>query len=220
MNEENQAQNTQEEAVEKNVSPKKSFFTFFKQCKLFKKCKDYSLKKKILTAVLIVVVLYGGWFLAFKVFKSAPKQIYEVAVYAHNQSGSDSSSSMRMGDALVVMKEGHSWSHTESISYLILKMSLSEEQAQKLSMADEKEIPFKQWSDEEKQRAEEEEARAKEEDREYFEEPKRETLRPRLYRIDFEDKVFEGFTRVQLMQGQPYKDMVFDWGIVEKKDKL
>ena len=217
MNEENQVPNAREEAVEKNVSSKKSFFAFFKQCKLLKKRKDYSLKKKILTAILIIAVLYGGWFLIFKIFKPVPKQIYEVAVYAHNQSGSDPSSSMRMGDALVVMKEGHSWSHTESVSYLILKMNLSEEQAQKLSMADEKEIPFKQWSDEEKQRTEEEEARAKEDDREYFEEPKRETLRPRLYRIDLEDKVFEGFTRVQLMQGQPFDDQIFDWGIVEKK---
>ncbi len=214
MSEENQEKNTQEEIVQNTISAKKPFFAFLE------KCKDYSLKKKILIAVLIIAIVYGGWFLIFKVFKQAPKQIYEVAVYAHNQSGSDLSSSMRIGDALVVMKDGHSWSKTESISYLILKMNLTEEQARKLTMADEKEVKFKDWSDEEKKRAEEEEARAKEEDREYRREPKMKTLRPRLYRIDLEDEIFKGFKRIDLLNGQPYDGQIFDWSIIERKEKL
>jgi hypothetical protein len=96
-------------------------------------------------------------------------------------------------------------------------MNLTEEQAAKLTMADEKDIPFKEWPEEEKKRAEEEEKRAKEESRDYQQGEKSENLRPRLYRVKLQDKAFEGFSREQLLSGQPYMDQVFDWGIVEKK---
>ena len=175
-----------------------------------------SLKEKIQICLFLAIIVLLIWGVP-KLFKSPPQALYEVAVFAHNQSNSDSGSSMGVGDVLVTMKEGHSWSRTEKISYLILKMELTEDQAQKLTQADEKEIPFKDWSEEEKKRAEEEETRAKEEDREYRREPKRETLRPRLYQIDMEDKAFESFKRIDLLNGQPFDDQVFDWGIVDKK---
>ena len=178
-----------------------------------------SVKEKIQICLFLAIIVLLIWGVP-KLFTSPPKALYEVAVFAHNQSNSDSGSSMGIGDVLVTMKEGHSWSNTEKISYLILKMNLTEEQARKLTQADEKEIPFKDWSEEEKKRAEEEEARAEEEDREYMREPKRETLRPRLYQIDMENKVFAGFKRTDLLNGQPFDDQVFDWSIVDKKRKL
>lgn len=181
------------------------------------------LKPKIIgVAVMIVLVLVLGVKFGAKIFKPEPKQIYEVAVFAHSQNNSDpeedKKTSMKKGDVLVTMKDGHNWSRTEMVSYLILRMELTEEQAQKLTQSDEREIPYKELSDEEKQRIDEEKERAKEEDRDYTEEPRRETLRPRLYRIKLEDEKFEGFNRVQLINGQPYYDEVFGWGIVEKKD--
>ncbi|MFH0891346.1 MAG: hypothetical protein V1867_01035 [Candidatus Falkowbacteria bacterium] len=175
----------------------------------------------VLAGLVILGVLIGLF------FKPEPKAIYEALIFAHNQ-GNDSTESlksdMKIGDVLALKKQeagkNLNWSLTERISYLILKMELTEEQAEKLTMPDEREIPKKEWSEEEKKRAEEEEARAKEAGREYSEKERRETLRPRLFRIRLEDKVFEGFFREQLMNGQPYEGMIFDWGIVEQKEKI
>ena len=184
----------------------------------------WQLKKKekilvILALFTLVGILWLGVWGVSKMYRQADKQVYEVAVFAHDQSG-QVRSAHRIGDALVIQNEDHSWSQTERISYLILKMELTEDQKNKLLMADEREIPEKEWSEEERQRAEEEKRMAKEEGREYRPEPRRETLRPRLYRIDLEDKSFEKFSRDDLIDGQPYMNQVFDWKVVERKKKL
>ena len=184
-------------------------------------------KKQALIAgfVLAGLVILGVLINLF--FKPAPKALYEVAVFAHDQgdnSAESLKSDMKIGDVLIMKKQEEgktlNWSTTERISFLILKMELTEDEVQKLTMADEREIPKKEWSEEEKKRAEEEETRAKQEGREYRPKPKTETLRPRLYRIRLEDEIFAGFLREQLMNGQPYTERVFDWGVVEKKNAL
>lgn len=176
-------------------------------------------KKTVLIAAIVLLVVVGAIYWINS--KKAPKQIYEVAVMVRSQSNSDpeedKKTSLKKGDVLVTQKEGHNWSKTESVSYLILKMNLTEEQAQMLTQAKTKEIEFKDLSEEEQKRIEEEKKRAKDEDREYVEEPRQKTLIAREYRVKLDDKKFEGFKAIDLLKDQPYSEEVFDWGIVEKK---
>src|SRR3989339_239697 len=190
------------------------------------KIKNFTKKQTIIIASFLSGLVILGLLINL-FFKPAPKALYEVTVFAHDQgdnSAESLKSDMKIGDVLIMKKQEEgktlNWSTTERISFLILKMELTEEQAQKLTMADEREIPKKEWSEEEKKRAEEEETRAKQEGREYRPKPKTETLRPRLYRIRLEDEIFSGVLGEQLMDGQPDTERVFDWGVVEKKNAL
>lgn len=176
-------------------------------------------KKSIIIVVIIFAVISLGVY--FLNSKKAPKQIYEVAVMVRDQNNpdpiEDKKTSLKKGDVLITQKEGHAWSKTESISYLILRMSLTEDQAQKLTQAKTREIKYKELSDEEKKRIDEEKKRAKEEDVEYHEEPRTETLIAREYHVDMSKFNKQGFKAVDLISGQPFAEEVFDWGIVEKK---
>ncbi len=190
--------------------------------KILEKIKKISPKKAVIGGLVLVILVVGGYFAA-KFFKPAPKKVYEVAVVVRDQNNPDPEedrrTSLKAGDVLVVQPEGHNWSRTERISYLILKMNLTEEQKAKLTAPQEKEIKFKDLPEEEKKRIEEEKKRAKKEGREYEPEPRRETLRARAYRINL-GKYFPDFKPTDLLSGQPYLDKVYDWGIVEKKPKV
>lgn len=185
-------------------------------------------KKPIIIGLAVVLALLALWPLVQKAFKPDPKFLYQAAIFPYDQKSSnpaeDQKSSHKRGDVLVIKKEEEgkkiSWSRTERITYLILKLELTEEQAQKLTMADEREIPEKDWSEEEKQMAAEEKQRAEAEGREYQPEPKRETLRPRLYYVDLSKKPFNDFDRNVLLTGQPWEEDIFNWSIVEKKKKV
>ena len=191
--------------------------------KSLEKVKKISLKKAAVFGIILVILAVGVYFAATKIFKPAPKKVYEVAVVVRSQNNPDPEedrrTSLKAGDVLVVQDEGHNWSRTERISYLILKMNLTEDQKIKLTAPQEKEIKFRDLPEEEKKRIEEEKKRAKEEGREYREEPHRETLRARAYRINLK-KYFPEFKPTDLLSGQPYLDKVYDWGIVEKKPKV
>lgn len=191
--------------------------------KYLEKIKNFKPKQIITILGVIIILILGGWFL-FKVIKPAPKQIYEVAIWVRSQSNpdpvEDRKNSNKAGDVLVVQPEGHNWSQNEKISYLILKMELTEAQKQKLTAPEEREIKFDELSSEEQERIEEEKKRAKEEDREYVEEPRREVLRARAYHIPLNQKEFANFKAIDLMQGQPFQDKIYDWGIVEKKESV
>jgi nitrate/TMAO reductase-like tetraheme cytochrome c subunit len=191
---------------------------------IVKKLKALLTKKNLIIIGVVFLVIVIGGLLKKYVFKSAPKAIYEVAIMVRDQRNSDPSedlkNSLKKGDVLVVQKDGHTWSKNESISYLILKMELNEEQKQKLTSSEEKEIKFKDLSQEEQDRINEEKKRAEEEGREYFEEPRRETLRARAYHIPLNQKEFEGFEALDLMNGQPFQDEVYGWSIVEKKERV
>jgi hypothetical protein len=182
--------------------------------------KHVSKKTLVIAAAALIVIALGAW-LALKYAKPAPKQVYSVAVMVRSQVNDDPAedrrTSLKAGDALVVQPENHSWSYTESISYLILKMSLTEEQARKLTQPKEREIDEDELSEEEQQRIEEEKKLAKEEDREYVPEPRRETLIAREYYIDLSKDEFEGLNPDTLSDGNPFQDVVFDWGVVERK---
>jgi hypothetical protein len=179
--------------------------------------------KKIAVFIVVLIVIGFSIFLfKDKLYKPAPKQTYEVAVMMRSQNNKDpeedARTSLKKGDCLVIQKEGHKWSKTEKVSYLILKMELTEEQVQKLSQSKTQEIKEKDLSQEEQDRIVEEKKRAKDEKREYMPEPREKTLIAREYYIDFEkDEVLKNLEANDLIKGQPLMDRIFDWGIVRKK---
>ncbi len=183
----------------------------------------YQKQKKWLAAGAVVLIIALGVFVKIKYFPPAPKKVYEVAVMVRSQHNSDPAedarTSLKKGDVVVVQPVGHKWSRTERISYLILKMNLTEKQKQKLTQPQEKEIKFKDLPKEEQKRIEEEKKRAKAEGRKYQPEPRRQTLRARAYRINLE-KYFPKLKPNDLLKGQPYLDKVYDWKIVQKKKPL
>lgn len=172
----------------------------------------------IITAVLAVIIIISTAIISNKNNK-LPKELYEVAIMVRDQPNSgtkeDERNSLKRGDVLVLQKEGHSWSKTESISYLILKMNLDAEQVQKLTRPKTRELAFEELSEEERGRIDEERRIAEIEGREYIPESKEEVLLAREYAIDF-TKVGE-FNDADLILRQPFEGEVFDWNIVIKK---
>jgi hypothetical protein len=190
---------------------------------LKRKIKKIIRTKKAIIALGAIIIAVGGYFLISNHINSGKndqKQAYDVLIMVHDQTNSDPAedrrTSMKTGDVLVVQPQGHEWSNTEKISYLILKMNLTEAQAAKLTQAKEREVTEKELSAEEKTRMEEEKKRAKDENREYRPEPKRETLIAREYFIDLRSE-FPDFKDIDLLAGQPFLDKVYDWGIVSRK---
>lgn len=104
-------------------------------------------------AILIVIILMlvcAVLFFGIKFFKKEsrekPKEnlkieelqgeVYEALIQLFDQ-GSNSperadSSSLKKGDVVVIFPEKHSWSETEKTSYLILKLKITEEEADRL----------------------------------------------------------------------------------------
>lgn len=163
----------------------------------------------------ILVVVIGV--LAFFLSKMPEKKVYEVAVMVRDQYSSnpeeDMRSSLKVGDVLVVKGEGLEWSQIEKVSYLILRMKLNEEQAQKLTQADGKEVKKPEPIEEELANLSPEQQQDLKKERE---EPDFQTIRPRKYRINMNK--FKDFDPITLLStGQPYMDKVYDWGIVEEK---
>ena len=187
------------------------------------KIKSMPIKKQLVLGVILLLIIIGAVWLGPKVFKPAPKQVYDVAIMVRSQHNSNPkeelANSLRAGDVLLTQNEGHKWSKTESVSYLILKMNLNEKQRAKLTAPEERELKKKELSEEQRQRMEEEEKRAKEEDRDYEPEPQMLTLRARRYYIDLA-KQFPEFKALDLLDGQPFQNQVYDWSIVSKKPRV
>lgn len=124
------------------------------------------------------------------------KNVYETAIMVRDQSNlnprEDAKTSLKRGDVLVVFPEGHNWSNTERISYLILKIRMTEDQANQLM------------------KPKSEEYISAEGDR-----PREVIFKTRQYRIKIENLDFEP---MDLIAGQPFAGQIFDWSeIVEEK---
>lgn len=176
--------------------------------------KDYkpSWIKISLLALALIAVMAGGFFLVKKkLIKSTPTKIYEALVAVTDQKASDPAedlrSSLKTGDVITILPEGHQWSDTEKTSYLILKLKLTEDQAQKLAQPETKKIdPEKAGLSAGQSPA----LDAKER------EPRQETVRARQYRLKIETLGFD-VQKFWQEQKQPYPDKIFDWKLTEKK---
>ncbi len=130
-----------------------------------------------------------GWF--------QKEKVWETLVVIRDQKipdpVEDLRSSLKRGDVVVVREEGHQWSKTEYISYLIVKIKAKPAKIQKLLEPLEKELDQKDENDK----------------------PKKETLIARRYKIDLEKT---GFSGEQVINGQPLLDKVFSFDelVIEK----
>lgn len=176
-----------------------------------------NLKENIVNYIVIIVVLagliWGGVFLKNKYAKQEPKSVYSVAVVVRNNGD------LQYGDILLY-KEGadRPWSKSERDTYLILKMELSSEEAQKLTERVEREMTNEE-KDQELERFKQDRENISEEELKNFREDlenRRIEVASRKYRIDMENE-FKNFNVKQLYTGQPYSDQMFTWKIVEKK---
>jgi len=172
-------------------------------------------KKKAAIALGALVVLAGGAYYAWQYFKPKEYKVYEALIAVRSQANSDpvedAKNSLKAGDVLLTLPEGHRWSDLERASYLILKMRLTAEQAQTLVSPEEKKAVLpKPTTDEEKKQAEE--RKKAEGNRQQME-----TVRARRYRIKIEEL---NINADAIISAQPYPDKIFDWKIVEKKSKL
>jgi hypothetical protein len=142
--------------------------------------------------------------------KNKEIKVFEVLVAVREQENSDpvedKRNSMKKGYVIGVYPEGHSWSDTEKISYLILKMNLTEDQKMKLTQSIEQEISLKDLPEEEREYLEEAD-----------QEEKKEVIGLRKYKIDLEEVGFSDPNN--LLDSQPFEGKTFDWEVVEEAEQ-
>jgi hypothetical protein len=172
-------------------------------------------KKKFAMTIAIGVLLVAGivfGILAWKKHKDNKNpenqpQVYEALVNIVDQKAGDSAedarSSLKKGDVIAYFPEGHPWSETESISYLIVKIKLKPDEAAKLTEAETKEIK-------------KEKTKEKGPDGKEIEDmgPQMETVRARKYQLNLPSFDLQKFWE---NHEQPFKDKVFSGSIINKK---
>ncbi|MFA4815590.1 MAG: hypothetical protein WC653_05915, partial [Candidatus Gracilibacteria bacterium] len=164
-----------------------------------------------------LAVLAGGAYFGWQYFKPKEYKVYEALIAVRSQANADpvedAKNSLKAGDVILALPEGHRWSDTEKVSYLILRMNLTEEQTRTLVSPEEKKAvaPKPKTEEEKKQAAERKKAEG---DRDRME-----TVRARRYRIKLEE-LDKNFDPNILLEKQPYLDKIYDWKIVEKKPKI
>lgn len=186
----------------------------------FKIKKIKNTKFVIIFGVLLLIILAAATYRLNRI-RLEPKKIYNVVVMVRSQNNSDHEedkrTSLKTGDVLMVKEDGHKWSSTENVSYLILKMNLTEEQAQKIIEPVEVKLSKDEINKEmeqfkqDRQDIPEEELNAHEEELEQ----RKEVVLLRKYKIDMSE--FKDFQPNDLLNGQPYQNEIYDWSIVEKK---
>lgn len=171
-------------------------------------------KKYYFYTVMIIVVVSGLFFSFYLINKKfylnvgAEEKIYSVAVIV-SADGSDPKTNHQPGDVIVVQEENYQWSDIDKKAYLILKMRLTGDQANKLVIPKEKEIEENTLSEE--VRKQRQEGR----DREENVAPAKEYISLREYRIKMNK--FKKVTLEKLQKEQPYPDKIFNWSIVEAR---
>lgn len=137
---------------------------------------------------------------------------------ANGDEKENAKTSLKKGDVLLAQEEGHNWSTTEKVSYLILKINLTEKQREKLVDSVYKKLTRKEIKKELENFKNGRDDIPDEEIDRYKEELKnrKDVVVLRKYRINME-KYFPDFVANDLVVGQPYEDKVFDWSIVQKK---
>lgn len=165
---------------------------------------------RLIVFVLVIIAGIYGIYRGIVYFWGEEKKIYQVLVTTFDNKLSDpeedKQSSMKKGYVVGVYPEDHQWSDGEKVSYLILKMKLSEKEVQKITEPIKEEIDIKTLPEEQQK---------------FINEQKKEEINPddmqrtvsiRKYKIDLEEIKFSDMS--VLLKGQPYADKVFDWGIV------
>lgn len=162
----------------------------------------------IAIAVLIIAVTIWG-IIKFK-NRNNPEnqpQVYEALVNIVDQKAADpiedARGSLKRGDVISVFPEGHPWSETEKISYLIVKLKITPDDAEKLTRAKTREVKRKTP-----------EANSESDVANMKDMKEEEIILARQYQIKLPDFDTQKFWSTH---EQPFKDKVFDDGIIKKK---
>lgn len=163
--------------------------------------KRFTLLIAIVLAAVGMLILLGVKLSKKETGKEESKQrVYEALIQPFDQNSTDSAkedpSALEKGDVIVIFPEGHPWSDTEKTSYLILKLKLTEEDANKLV---EPETETVQGKDGEEGRAAE-----------------TKTVRARKYRINIESLNFD-LQKFWEIPVQPYPDKALDNSLIQTK---
>lgn len=164
-------------------------------------------------AVLTGGLIWGGVYL-FRSMNKAEYKIYDAAVQLRDGKNADpeedAKNSAKRGDVILVREAGREWSDTEKISYLIIKIKLNQEQAQKITQAKTKKLSKKEAINKGVVNDEILENIGKEE----LEQMLTENVLFREYRINF-DKLGLDLEKIQNEGIIPEEE--FNWKVVEKK---
>lgn len=165
-------------------------------------------KRFFLVIIIFLAVIFGAVWGTLK-FKNRnnqekKKQVFEALVNIVDQKVSDpiedARGSLKKGDVIAIFPEGHSWSETEKNSYLIIKLKIYQEDADKLLKAETKEVKNKNRKD------------GEQEEKDMM--PEMEIVKARMYRLDLPDFDTQKFWGGG---GQPFADKIFTSSIIEKK---
>lgn len=157
-------------------------------------------KKKLSLIIAAVVIIIAGIFLykKYHIPKEDTRSVYEALVQVNDQKASspdeDKRSSLKKGDVIAVFPEGHPWTDTEKTSYLIVKIKMTPEDADKLTEPVTKEAANKSSGDNNAG-------------------PQQETIQARKYHLNVNVPTVNDI----MIKGQPYKDKIFDSGIIKNK---
>ena len=167
---------------------------------------------RLILFVLVIIGAIYGIYRGIVYFWGGEKKVYQILVTTFDNKLSDPEedkrSSMKKGYVVGVYPEDHQWSDSEKVSYLILKMKLNEKEVRKITEPIEEEVDIKTLPEEQQRYLNDQKKQNKN-----TEEMKK-TIAIRKYKIDLEELKFTDMS--VLLNGQPYADKVFDWGIVEK----
>jgi hypothetical protein len=137
--------------------------------------------------------------------------VYEALVMPKDQTNADpqedARSSLKAGDVMGIFPEGHVWSDTEKQSYLLLKLTLTDAEAQELTQPQTK-SSGSPASDKTLGPPSDGMALAGKQE---------ETVRARAYRLKIETLQFDPNT---IWKAQPFPDKVFDDKLIEKKTSI
>lgn len=158
-------------------------------------------------AVIVVLGLAGFSGKKYRDYVRANEHIYEALVQPFNQNPYGDKivdpSALETGDVIVIFPEGHVWSDSEKTSYLILKLKLSEKEANRLIEPVTKEVKRPKAEKAEDKTAEDMGTMT-------------ETVRARKYRLQIETL---GFDVNNFWQNpvQPYPNQIFGDELIQKK---
>jgi hypothetical protein len=111
----------------------------------------------------------------------------------------DAQSSLKVGDVIAIFPAGHQWSETEKISYLLIKLRISEKEMQELTQPQTTEAKAPAGPDGSDQPMEQQ------------------IVRARMYRLKTETLKINPDN---LYKGQPYESKIFSSSLIEKKKSL
>jgi len=169
-----------------------------------------SYKKVTILFLTLVLIISGAVWIFIKIYKGnfgEELNTYKILVTVRDQKNADPEedkrNSMKKGFVIGVYDKEHIWSQTERVSYLILKIELTDKQKEKIIKPIEKKTKQKKLSEEEKKMVEIS-----------GEDSKKEIIEIRKYKINLDEIGFDNPNI--LLERQPFENKVFNWRIVEK----